>query len=207
MSLVRIQPGEPFSSALGAVAPALLRFGGLRKLRESDAVLSGFLTEEPVRQIVYFSTAAGRQDKITIAGILAVSRDYNLRQEVSGLLVAGGYRYLQVIEGPERTVDALVERIRRDRRHVGVSVLVDRKIARRSFGGWSMAFREDPPVGEYATLRELVAQMLAEVSEPKVRDQLDCFARRFAVEPAPPVESPWTLATTYDLGLALNRGH
>ena len=32
-------------------------------------------------------------------------------------------------------------------------------------------------------------------------------AEMLAVEPAPPVESPWTLATTYDLGLALNRGH
>lgn len=160
-----------------------------------------------MRQIVFFSTAAGRQNVITVADILLASRDHNLREDITGLLVAGGQRYLSVIEGPNIMVGALVERIHRDQRHVGVSVLVDRKISRRSFVSWTMTFREDPPAGEYATLRELVDQMLAEVSEPKVRDQLDCFVRRFAVELAPPVASPWTLATTYGPRLALDRGH
>ena len=71
-----------------------------------------------MRQIVYFSTAAARQDAITTASILAVSRDRNLRDSVTGLLVAGGHRYLQVIEGPEQVIDRLITRIRGDDRHV-----------------------------------------------------------------------------------------
>ncbi|MCY7281392.1 MAG: BLUF domain-containing protein, partial [Sphingomonas bacterium] len=67
-----------------------------------------------MRQIVYFSTASGRQDAIVTAGILAVARVHNRREGVTGLLVAGGHRYLQVIEGSSPVIDALITRIRRD---------------------------------------------------------------------------------------------
>ena len=160
--------------------------------------------EKPVRQIIYFSTAAGRQDARTIAEIAAVSRDHNRRDKITGLLVAGGHRYLQVIEGPTKMANALIERIRRDQRHLGVSVLVERKIDKRSFASWSMIYRKEQHWGELATFRQLVEQMRAEIPEQKLRDQLDCFVRRFAVRP---VASPWTLATTYDPDLALNRSH
>ena len=160
-----------------------------------------------MRQIVYFSTASGRQDALTIAGVLAVARDHKLREKVTGLLVAGGHRYLQVIEGPAMMVAALMERIRRDQRHVGVTVLVNRKIAARSFDGWSMAYFEEPGLGDYETFKQLIDRMRAEVPERKLRDQIDCFERRFAVASLAPVASPWTLATSYEAGLALDGGH
>ena len=157
-----------------------------------------------MRQIVSFRTAEGRQDAITSAGILAVSRAHNIREKISGLLVAGGHRYLQVIEGPADTVEALMKRIRGDRRHVGVAVLVDRKIDSCSFDGWSMAYVEEPKLGDYATLHDLVAQMRAAVPERKLREQIDCFERRFSVAP---VASPWTLAGRYTPGLTLDCRH
>ena len=157
-----------------------------------------------MRQIVYFSTAADRQDAITIAGILAVSHEHNRREKITGLLVAGGHRYLQVIEGPTSVVEALIERIRQDPRHVGISVLVDRKVAKRTFDGWSMASLEEPKLGDYSTFGELVGRMRVEVTEQNLRDQLDCFERRFAVVP---VASPWTLASTYDPDLAFDGRH
>jgi hypothetical protein len=86
-----------------------------------------------VRQIIYFSTAADNQDALLIADIVAVSYRHNVAKGVSGLLVAAGHRYLQVIEGEAATVLATLNRIRRDRRHVGVTVLVDRPVKRRSF--------------------------------------------------------------------------
>lgn len=50
-------------------------------------------------QIAYFSTAAVPQTPELIHNILAVSRANNARDDISGLLVAGGGRYMQVIEG------------------------------------------------------------------------------------------------------------
>ena len=160
-----------------------------------------------MRQIVYFSTAAGRQDAMTIAGVLAVSRNHNLREKVTGLLVAGGHRYLQIVEGPATIVDALMARIRADQRHLGLTVLVNRKIAARSFAGWSMAYFDEPRLDDYETLRQLIDRMRAEVPERKLRDQIDCFEQRFAIAALAPVPSPWTLATSYETGLALDGSH
>ena len=147
-----------------------------------------------MRQIVYFSTAAARQDAITTASILAVSRDRNLRDSVTGLLVAGGHRYLQVIEGPEQVIDRLITRIRGDDRHVGVTVMVDRRIDQRSFRGWSMAFSAEPELDEFATFRDLAGVMRAHLDDPKLREQVDCFARTFATSPIR-VDAPlWRIA-------------
>ena len=160
-----------------------------------------------MRQLVHFSTAAGRQDKIVTADILALSRERNLRDEVTGLLVAGGHRYLQIIEGSASVIEATIERIRRDSRHLGVTVMVDRPIAKRGFASWSMAYREEPRLDEFATLQELVDQMRYHLPDAKLREQLDCFVRSFAVAPVQHISSPWTLATHYDPGLALDRSH
>lgn len=160
-----------------------------------------------MRQIVCFSTAAGRQDPVTIAAIWAVSLEHNRREKIGGVLVAGGHRYLQILEGPASTINALMERIRRDQRHVGVSVLVNRKLAARGFDGWSMASFDEPKPGEYATFKHLVDRMRAAIPGRALRDQIDCFERRFAVAPVAPVASPWTLATSYEPGLTLDRRH
>ncbi|MDQ3077341.1 MAG: BLUF domain-containing protein [Pseudomonadota bacterium] len=147
-----------------------------------------------MRQIVYFSTAAERQDAIVIAGILATSRACNRQNAVSGLLVAGGNRYLQVIEGADGAIGTLIANIRRDQRHVGVSVLVDRSVRARSFDGWSMAFREEPALDRFATFRELADQMIDQVPEARLRAQIDCFARIFAVSPVKAAGTPWSLS-------------
>jgi hypothetical protein len=164
-----------------------------------------------VRQIVYLSTAAGRQDAATIAAILAVAHERNLRDKVTGLLVAGGHRYLQVIEGPAGVVAATTRRILRDPRHLGVTLLIKRRIVERSFAGWSMACCDHLDLGHFATLADLLDQVRAQVSGRKLRQQIDCFARSFVVPPpaavaTPPAPSPWTVASDYSR-LALDGGH
>jgi len=159
-----------------------------------------------MRQIVYFSTASGRQDAETIAALLAVSRYSQRCGNITGLLVAGGYRYLQVIEGPALSVEALLEEIRRDQCHIGLTVLVNRRIRVRSFAE-SMAYFDEPELVDYATLKQLIDRMRAKVNERELGDQIDCFERSFAVASLAPVASPWTLATTYAPGLTFDRSH
>jgi hypothetical protein len=55
---------------------------------------------EYITQIGYFSTAAGPQVPTVVHDILTVARRVNRSMGVTGLLVAGSNRYLQVIEGP-----------------------------------------------------------------------------------------------------------
>ena len=133
-----------------------------------------------MRQIIYFSTAAGRQDATITTGILAVSRVCNFRDQISGLLVAGGHRYLQVIEGPSDAIGSLIERLQADERHVSMTVLVDRRVRKRAFDGWSMAFADEPRLGEFATLRDLSSIMWTMLSDSGLRDQIDCFVDTFA---------------------------
>ncbi len=160
-----------------------------------------------MRQIVYFSTASGRQDGVVTAEILAVSRERNRHENVTGLLIADGNRYLQVVEGSAAVVEATIARIRRDQRHLGMAVLIDRTISERSFAGWSMAFREEPTFDHFATLEQLIDRMREQVRDARLREQLDCFARSFTVAPVHHVPSPWTQAAQYDPSLTLDRSH
>ena len=136
-----------------------------------------------VRQIVYFSTAAGRQDAIVTADILAVSRNRNRIDGITGLLIAGGHRYLQVIEGSPEILTGLLGRLRADERHVGMSVLVDRRIKARHFSGCSMALVENPALAEFATLGDLAGIMWHRVATPALREQIECFVDTFAIVP------------------------
>ena len=160
-----------------------------------------------MRQIVYFSTASGRQDAIVVADIVARSRANNLRDGVTGLLVAGGHRYLQVVEGPDGAVDQLALRLRRDERHLAMSILIDRAIERRSFDGWSMAFTREPRLDEYATFAEAVDQMRCQITDAKLREQLDCFERTFSTD-AKRIDIPlWQTAANDVGGSAVNCSH
>ena len=139
-----------------------------------------------MRQIVYFSTAAGRQDAIVNGTILVVSRERNRRDGITGLLVAGGLRYLQVIEGPPTAIEALLRRLRADDRHLAMSILVDRRTRGASFPGWSMAYAESPALADFATLRDLAGVMWGTIPDAKLRAQVDCFVRTFATPPRAP---------------------
>lgn len=160
-----------------------------------------------MRQIIYFSTAAGRQDASSVAAIAAASFTNNLRDGVTGILVAGGHRFLQVLEGDDAATGAALDRIRRDRRHVGVTILVDRTIEQRNFTQWSMSFRGEPEFGDFASLDALVEQLRRHVTDREILRQLDCFADLFVLKPLPTAPSPWTLASGYDAPSALHRSH
>ena len=89
-------------------------------------------------QLVYVSSVASGQT-IDVGDILAVSRRNNRIAGLTGMLYADSRRFLQVLEGEERDVQAPFERIRADPRHRAVVVLSRREIAAREFGAWEMA--------------------------------------------------------------------
>jgi hypothetical protein len=75
-----------------------------------------------------------------VRDIVEMSRARNDRLQVTGALVASPGRFAQILEGPRAAVDALMDSIRRDRRHTGVEVLLHGDIERRRFPGWTLAY-------------------------------------------------------------------
>lgn len=82
-------------------------------------------------------------DDLTDAQLVDMLRQARLRNDalgVTGLLVAKGGRFMQVLEGPEWSVDDRYTAIQRDPRHRDVQSLAREEIDERRFEAWAMAF-------------------------------------------------------------------
>lgn len=73
-----------------------------------------------------------------LSGILLDARKHNIRDGITGALVCRHDIYLQLLEGPKAAVNAAVERIERDDRHVDLKILLSEPISTRLFGDWAM---------------------------------------------------------------------
>lgn len=65
----------------------------------------------------------------------------NICLNVTGILLYHDRKIMQIFEGEKAVVNDLFERIKKDTRHTDVIKLIDFKIKKRSYGDWSMAFR------------------------------------------------------------------
>ena len=128
-------------------------------------------------QIGYFSTANGPQDAVAVHRILTASRQANALNFITGLLVAGGGRYLQVIEGPDRAVETLFRNIETDDRHMALASFCLRKISERSFKSWSMAFRRQTAVGEPNSFLDVLGALTTDIVDTDLKRQINYFAQ------------------------------
>ena len=64
-----------------------------------------------MKRIKYISEFAGTVDADEIESISLKSRLNNMRVGITGMLVASGGVFVQLIEGPDDAVDSLYERI------------------------------------------------------------------------------------------------
>lgn len=71
-------------------------------------------------------------------GVLSDARRANLRDGITGALICRADIYLQWLEGPEDKVEAALARIRRDDRHLEVTLHVGEQVEERMFGDWAM---------------------------------------------------------------------
>lgn len=73
--------------------------------------------------------------------LLQECRENNARMGITGMLLYGNQTFVQVLEGEEPTVNALLETIKRDPRHTNVQLLQRKTIERREYSDWSMGFK------------------------------------------------------------------
>jgi len=126
-------------------------------------------------QLAYISTSRTPVDQRLLDDILAISRRNNSRCGVTGLLVSGGKRFLQVLEGPDQAVLATYARIQHDKRHFGLVLLANRAVEARAFGTWSMAYQQGAAAGD--GLEGDVEALTAGLEDPNLRAQFSGFAR------------------------------
>jgi len=88
-------------------------------------------------QYLYISTAPNLS-RDEVASVLAASARNNPERGITGLLLYNGRNFLQLLEGEESALVALMVRIGNDPRHTGVSIIDRRAIEQRSCAGWAM---------------------------------------------------------------------
>lgn len=92
-------------------------------------------------QVSYISSATESMSSQALLALLRECRENNAGSAVTGMLLYGNGTFLQVLEGEERVVDDLVERIRKDPRHTDLQILYRTAIERRQYSDWSMGFK------------------------------------------------------------------
>lgn len=97
-----------------------------------------------MRQIIYRSTTTADSGRAVddIPDILRQAVARNGIEGITGLLYIEDDAFLQVIEGPSDSMSDLLARLYDDKRHRDLTILVDRPIAQREFGDWTMIYRD-----------------------------------------------------------------
>ena len=128
-------------------------------------------------QLVYISTMREPLTPAEQASILAKSRANNATRGITGLLVAGSNRFLQLLEGPEEEVEARFDAIRADPRHFAVVLLDRRTTDVRQCPDWAMGFQAGATSATGETLTAIVESLVAPISDPYLRAQFTGFAQ------------------------------
>lgn len=90
--------------------------------------------------IIYRSKAAAGFGPKEINQMVETAKIHNVKNNITGCLLYHEGRFLQLIEGTEKDVKDLYERILSDSRHENITLLGDEKGFMRSFENWSIAF-------------------------------------------------------------------
>lgn len=91
-----------------------------------------------LKQIIYLSRPTEPVTFELLESISRISRLRNPALEITGLLLYGSGRFMQLVEGPESNVRALLDKVGSDPRHTEVEILFDRDIAKRFYPDWYM---------------------------------------------------------------------
>lgn len=115
-------------------------------------------------QVIYASAATKPFTPDALRALLAKSRSRNSVYGVSGVLLYHDHSILQVLEGPEASVDLILASVTKDARHNRFRYLSRTHIQKREFEAWSMGFIDpsdpgfSPPKG-YLNYRAMLRAM------------------------------------------------
>jgi hypothetical protein len=91
--------------------------------------------------LTYTSSTTGLMSVTQLVELIEQIRPKNERLGVTGLLLYSGGNVIQTLEGTSDAVYQVFDQIRADARHGDVRIVDRRYVEDRSFGTWSMGFR------------------------------------------------------------------
>lgn len=95
-----------------------------------------------LKQLAYLSRATRELSRDDLRQLLRQARRRNRDLDVTGLLLVDPPIFLQILEGPPDSVDAVFASIREDPRHTDVDVLYSNdRCPEREFARWRMGCR------------------------------------------------------------------
>ena len=109
-------------------------------------------------EVLYVSTIAPDAPISVVADIVRRARTSNQAQGITGLLIFDGQRFCQQLEGGQKQVLSLVERIREDRRHTDVNVVHHGALAARRFKQFDLGYTSEEDDDVLAQLEQLDGQ-------------------------------------------------
>lgn len=120
--------------------------------------------------VTYTSLARMDPRSSDLEAIRAAARKHNAADGITGMLVFNGTHFLQTIEGSERSIDGLLERLRKDPRHTGFEIRDQRKIDARSFPDWPMEMLRVN--ASYFEARDTIADRLPDTVPEAIKARL-----------------------------------
>lgn len=94
--------------------------------------------QSKLQSLTYISRAADGLSDEDVYAIYKTAQELNAVDGVTGLLVFDGAVFMQIVEGGEDALNALVTRLEGDTRHHKLDIVDQRVITERSFADWSM---------------------------------------------------------------------
>ena len=98
------------------------------------------LAKTDLYHVLYRSTATRRFTSPELFEFLEKARHFNVKSQITGMLLYSEGHFVQVIEGPRRVIRGLYGRILQDSRHHHVETVDEGPLLARQFAEWSMDF-------------------------------------------------------------------
>jgi uncharacterized protein YaaQ len=94
-----------------------------------------------MHHIIYLSWATAPFTTAQLQQLLTSARQRNTELALTGILLYGNGRFMQVLEGEEDRVQHVYAQIRQDARHYNILTFANKPIAARAFQEWAMGFQ------------------------------------------------------------------
>ena len=123
-----------------------------------------------ITSLTYTSLARLDLTDDDLASIMHSARKFNALNSITGLLVFNGTHFLQVVEGPEPSIEELLGRLRSDSRHHHIEVRDRHDVEERSFPDWSMELVRVQ--SDFFEAKEAINRALPSTLPAKVSDRI-----------------------------------
>lgn len=119
--------------------------------------------------LVYRSTASPAFGQSQIKDMLKASRDFNVKNDITGCLLYYNGEFLQYLEGDQAKVMDLFEKIKEDYRHFQITLLSYSHIYSREFDHWSMAYENFLGANHQLEYLKLLISSYLEMPQASIR--------------------------------------